>query len=375
MTNVYRFTTYSLLFIFACQLITLEVSFHPSVISYGETSTIPTSQQQAKVRHQQPAQLARTADTFDSVVFVGDVLLARNVEFLIRKSTPDYPYQGISFTDFAQRPAVVGNFEAAIPVVHELTKPDQLTFSVPQEIVPAMANAGFTHVSLANNHAYDFGRVGYKNTEAVLYRAGITSFGNPSAVTNSSVTYITVNEQIVAVLAVQLLNRTADVAVIEQLLHQAAQKSDRQIIYVHWGIEYELVSSERQQKIASVLVEAGADLIIGHHPHVVQEVGLIDSTPVFYSLGNYIFDQYFSDAVQTGLLLQLDFSDAPALHLVPVSSAETLSQPTYLTPRKHQAFLKELAAKSAPELRKHILRGVLPLDSLVATLPKIAMID
>ncbi len=150
--------------------------------------------------------------------------------------------------------------------------------------------------------------------------------------------------------------------------------SDFQIVYVHWGIEYEQESSLAQKKLANRFVEAGADLIIGHHPHVVQEVDYIDGVLVFYSLGNYIFDQYFSDSVQNGLLLHIDLTKNKSISLIPVTSKVNLSQPSYMTTKEHATFLTLLAEKSHLKLKKYIEEGVIPLNINVASSSKIAMI-
>ena len=76
------------------------------------------------------------------------------------------------------------------------------------------------------------------------------------------------------------------------------------LVYTHWGEEY-IEATSRVKKIAQLFAESGADFIIGSHPHVIQSSQKIGDTPVYYSLGNFIFDQYWDKVVSTGLVLEL----------------------------------------------------------------------
>jgi poly-gamma-glutamate synthesis protein (capsule biosynthesis protein) len=160
---------------------------------------------------------------------------------------------------------------------------------------------------------------------------------------------------------------------ISSLLGLASKKSDLQVVYIHWGTEYELTHSKAQELLAKELVSAGADLIVGHHPHVVQDVDVIDGVVVFYSLGNYIFDQYFNSDVMKGLVLVLEMNTEPIIGLVPVESIEPLSQPRVMTPDDQRSFLLELANRSDEHVRPMIERGFVPLTDLVATSTKMAI--
>jgi poly-gamma-glutamate capsule biosynthesis protein CapA/YwtB (metallophosphatase superfamily) len=310
----------------------------------------------------------------DSLIFVGDVLLARNVEFLMEKHSPYYPYQGVDFSELSIKPAVVGNFEASVPVVHKPTEVLKIDFSVHPRYLTAAKAAGFTHFSLANNHSNDFGATNFSNTVKTLSQAGLKPFGQPKGFSEQTTTVLQVEDQRVALIGLHTLEFKPTKEQLNQLLKAASAASDWQVVYVHWGTEYSGTSNQYQQQLAASLVAAGADLIVGHHPHVVQEVDLIAGVPVFYSLGNYIFDQYEEAETNQGLLLQLSFARTPVINLLPVTSQSTLSQPTRMTPGKHAEFLATLAQKSHPELRALVAAGSLPLNMSVATSSKIAMI-
>jgi poly-gamma-glutamate synthesis protein (capsule biosynthesis protein) len=311
----------------------------------------------------------------NSIIFVGDVLLARNVESLTEKSGISYPYRGVSFSNISNEPYVVGNFEGSIPRVHNKTQALEMNFSVDKSLLIGAKGAGFTHFSMANNHSLDYGQLDLENTYRQLTEVGFDTFGNPEKFSNDSVTFITLKNKKVALIGLHAIYEQPSQRDIHNVLRYSTELSDVQIVYVHWGNEYEVESNSSQKNMAKQLVEAGADLIIGHHPHVVQEIELINNVPVFYSLGNYIFDQYFSTDVQEGLLLNIDFSNEPTIYLFPITSVNSLSQPTCMTKEFASNFLQKLSQPSEVSLTKFIQSGVLPLDMSFATSSKIAIMS
>jgi gamma-polyglutamate biosynthesis protein CapA len=309
----------------------------------------------------------------DSLIFVGDVMLARNVEVLMEREGVDYPYAGLDLRTLASNSAIVGNFEASMATPHRITPAYHMTFSVKEDFIPGLVSSGFTHLSLANNHSLDYGIEGYQVATTKILTQGIESFGHGVLLDSKSISYIDTTTGIIALVAI---NASASIPTrndIETVLAEAATKSDVQVIYIHWGTEYDLVHSKTQKLLAKELVDAGADVIVGHHPHVVQDIGIIDGVPVFYSLGNYIFDQYFKEDVMEGLVLSLELSDHPGIYLVPVESKTRLSQPTQMSPTAHAEFLKSLAKRSNPLLRRMIEQGYIPLGDSVATSSKMAI--
>lgn len=95
---------------------------------------------------------------------------------------------------------------------------------------------------------------------------------------------------------------------IEVMQLKIKEDDEIRIISIHWGDEYQTIENEQQKRLAKDLSEAGFDIILGHHPHVVQPVKQIGSTRVIYSHGNFIFDQDFSKITRTGLIFQFDFA-------------------------------------------------------------------
>lgn len=373
-----KITDYVSIFLFSILLIALgSINFSAdfAALAYGEISNRQEVLEAERLKSIADQRLAMIESNPKNILFVGDVLLARNVESLMKKSGADYPYRGVNFNSLAPKYYLFANFEATIPVEHKQTKVNKINFSVAKDFIPALRGAGFSHLSLANNHSYDYGEVAVTNTIRLLKEDNLAPFGNFKNLNDDSVSYVSIADFKVSVIGIHALQSKFSDEDLVSVLDKAGANSDFQIIFVHWGTEYSEHSDKEQRALAKRLVDFGADLIIGHHPHVVQEIGLIEGVPVFYSLGNYIFDQYFSTAVQTGLLLNLDFSTGLNINLLPVTSLQQLSQPKLMTEEQKQMFLYKLAKNSAPELKNEILNGQIELNFLFASSSKMAIID
>ncbi|MCD5380961.1 MAG: CapA family protein [Candidatus Pacebacteria bacterium] len=370
-----NFTASLLLTVLTIQISSIHFSIKAGDFNFGLLSNKLAVEAAAQLESDKLQRLAYLESTPSSIVFVGDVLLARNVEHLMNRTSPSYPFQGISLRRAASDSYVFGNFESSIPEDHITTEVNKINFSVNKKFIPAAAKAGFTHFSLANNHSNDFGDDAFVNTTKVLSDSNIESFGHTRDFDINSVSFVSVKDAIVAVVGLHTLLNPPTQEEIDSVLSYAEAFSDFQIVYIHWGVEYNPESSTAQRGIAEQLVSSGADLIIGHHPHVVQEIGVIDGVPVFYSLGNYIFDQYFSQSVQEGLLLRLEFGESINIYLNPVTSTDNLSQPAYMKKDQRGKFLRNLASVSSSDILREIENGVLQLDTLVATSSKMAMIN
>lgn len=308
-----------------------------------------------------------------SIVFVGDILLARNVEKIMAEKGESFPFLGLPLRSLGAEPAIVGNFESSMVNPHITTPALQMRFSVDKEYLGGLTSAGFTHLSLANNHSFDYGEDAYDNARTSLTERGFEVFGHGREVNESSISYIETTDGTIALIGIHASASEPDYAELKTVLEEAAERSYLQIAYIHWGNEYILVHSKTQERIAENLIDLGVDLIVGHHPHVVQDIDLIDGVVVFYSLGNYVFDQYFSEDVKEGLVVALDISDEPMLNLFPVTSEFSLSQPKMMDPTSHQEFLISLAERSDERLREAIIAGVVPLGGAVATSTEMAI--
>jgi len=220
-----------------------------------------------------------------SFTFVGDIMLSRYVGQMLDEHGADYPWEQI--TNFLRGAHhTVGNFEGQICAgqYDQDWEEPPYQFSSSLGAVEAMAER-VDVVSLSNNHSSDFGSACLEETRDSLDQLGVDWFGGYSSLND----VVRIDED---GWQVSLIGYNQFAADETELIETIEAEVDRfVIVYPHWGTEYLSQSDARQQKLAQTMVEAGADLIIGSHPHVIQESALIDSTPVYYSLGNFIFDQ------------------------------------------------------------------------------------
>lgn len=304
-----------------------------------------------------------------NLYFVGDIMLGRDVEQTLLQNGLDYPYANISFD--SKTDIVVANFEAAIPEVHIKTPNNTFRFSVDKRLLPPLRAAGFTHLSLANNHTFDYGVTGFENTQETLTDNNFITFGHSTIFATSSVAFVSHGGKKIALIALHVLFTTPQDSVLESVVTQAVENSDVQILYIHWGNEYALQHSGEQELLATKLASLGVDIVVGHHPHVVQDISKIGNMLVFYSLGNYIFDQYFSIPVQQGLVLKLD--ESLNISLLPVSSEEKRASPSYLDGEKRAIFLQNLAERSDAALFEQIKSGFITYSNMLATSTEVAI--
>jgi len=133
------------------------------------------------------------------------------------------------------------------------------------------------------------------------------------------------------------------------------------MVSLHWGEEYKLINSPAQQSLSHRIIKAGADLIIGHHPHVVQNIEKYQGKLIYYSLGNFIFDQYFSPDTQEGLAVGLEIHpDRLVCRLFPLQI--NLSQPVLMKQNKAREFLIQLANRSDNRLVDEIKSGIIKIE-------------
>jgi poly-gamma-glutamate synthesis protein (capsule biosynthesis protein) len=161
-------------------------------------------------------------------------------------------------------------------------------------------------VNLGNNHILNFGENGARETVDFLKENEVGYFGSPLDDRNSYIEK-NINGLKIALVNYNRFYKLGSENTISKI-RDAKSKNDFVVVYAHWGNEYELTHSETQKKIAYSFIDNGADLIIGSHPHVVQPIEIYKNKAVFYSLGNFVFDQYFSQDVRNELGVLISFS-------------------------------------------------------------------
>jgi len=321
------------------------------------------------------APATKTTSDNKSLVFVGDIMLARHVEFLMEKNGSAYPFASSQF--LREKPAfVIGNFEATIPPQHTKTPNYTFQFSVNKQFLSELTKVGFTHLSLANNHTLDFGKEGYVNTVETLTKMGIKTFGHSKSLGENTVSYLSASNTKYALIGLNATQLNINTENIKPYLEEVLANSDVQIAYIHWGEEYIHKPSQNQKIVAEFLAKNGIDLVIGHHPHVIQSIEKIGDAVVFYSLGNFIFDQYFNTSVMQGLAIRLSTEgDRLKIILLPYSSEEKKAQPKLLTAENREAILAEIAKNSDKNIAEMIISGEVTTSLSLATSTKIAIMN
>ena len=211
----------------------------------------------------------------------------------------------------------------------------QFTFRVHPEKVKLMQEMGIDLVTLANNHALDYGRDAMLDTIDTLDHAGIRHVGAGKNLAEArKPDVVELNGRTFAFIGATRVYPEADWAAgtdsagmfsaydggaqLAEEVKAAKQQADYVIAYVHWGIEREETPNEVQKSIAHRLVDAGADLVVGAHPHVLQGLEYYQGVPIAYSLGNFVF----GSSIPSTALLQADVDDEGLrLRLIPGTSA------------------------------------------------------
>jgi poly-gamma-glutamate synthesis protein (capsule biosynthesis protein) len=287
------------------------------------------------------------------LVAVGDVMLGRGVGSLIAANSPSYPF--LSSRDLiAEADIAFGNLEN--PITSRGEPGGGIIFRARPEAVEGLSYAGFDILSLANNHSDDYGATGLLDTMSHLNREGIAQVGLAGAADDGQVAVtLEVGGLSVAFLAynhigprwIDDVDGRSGPAWLEpesayKDVRRAADDSDFVVVSLHWGAEYLPLPDEQQEEVAHQLVEAGAGLVLGHHPHVIGGVSYDEKGFVAYSLGNFVFDQPFSVETTQGLLLRslIDRSGLKQVQLIPVRMEA--AQPKILPAPEARSVLCEI---------------------------------
>ena len=253
-----------------------------------------------------------------SVLFVGDIMLDRGVAKHAREIGQDSLFKHVERL-FLGTHAVIGNLEGTFTDNASIAAQDRtiLRFTFDKVFAKVLAKLKFTVVSLANNHTLDFGRDGYIQTMTTLKEAGISFFGSPLNDVNLS-EKVTIHGDEFCFVGYHDLFTHDETSIQEEIL-RLDPECEYIVVFAHWGEEYMPVENERQRTLAHTFIDAGADLIIGAHPHVVQPLEIYKNKAIFYSLGNFMFDQNFSYATTRGLTVHVEWGEeSTRFTLVPV---------------------------------------------------------
>jgi len=301
-----------------------------------------------------PAPLPTPVAKPTTIFFGGDIMLGRAVATKIAKNGSEAFFNKIKdpvlSADYA-----IANLEGPLTTIN--TSPgNDMRFHFDPALTAQLANSGFDAFSLANNHGLDQGAQGFIDTKNNLIAAHLGFFGDASD-DNGSVLRFTVGGKNFAAIGAQDVYRQIDPAAIGTEIKAEKDAGNFVIIYPHWGVEYQHSANARQNTLAHAFIDAGADMVVGSHPHVMEGVEMYKGKPIFYSLGNLVFDQYFSADTQEGLGLRLNIAadGSTSVDLLPYKIPQ--SQPVLANGDQKVKLLDALASYSPPALKDEIIAG------------------
>ncbi|MFZ2969713.1 MAG: AmmeMemoRadiSam system protein B [Minisyncoccia bacterium] len=299
-----------------------------------------------------------------TILSFGDLMLDGTVEKAMEENGDDYPFLNVarflggndltlvdlegSFMDFQLKPI----------------QSDKAVFAFDPSSVPALKRLGLNLFNLANNHSLDFGKTGLVQSKNHLDSSALDYFGDSlndanisiiKEVRRTKVGFVGFNE-------LSSMNFEKVIAEIKKIRNEA----DLIVVYAHWGGEYQKNFSANQQEKAHQLIDAGADVILGSHPHFIQPFEIYKNKLIFYSMGSFIFDQAFSLETQQGLGVGIVFGYSDIeYYLFPI---EIINSQIYFADReKTSAILGEVADSSLVPLgiKNQILRGKIKMESKI----------
>ena len=244
-----------------------------------------------------------------ALLFIGDMMFDRYIRKVTHKHSPAFLFSCIDPL-LKQVDLVVGNLEGPITTKASrsmgtvIGSRDNYHFTFPTTTAQMLFDHNIKVVSIGNNHINNEGKEGILQTQTFLHNAGVAYFGG--LVGDSPVHHTVLQGHALSFINYnQFSGETKET--VAKLITYEKSKGSTVIVYAHWGEEYKDVQPY-VRRVAELFAENGADLIIGSHPHVILSHEMIGKTIVYYSLGNFIFDQYFNDHVMKGLALSVRIS-------------------------------------------------------------------
>jgi poly-gamma-glutamate capsule biosynthesis protein CapA/YwtB (metallophosphatase superfamily) len=328
----------------------------------------------APARYPLTTTASRAVGPVTTLTIVGDIMLGRRVG----DAHADDPAEPLRPMAARLRSAdlTVGNLESTLSDDGAPQQPGDDSFAADPAVVPGLAAAGFDLLSLGNNHTGDYGPTALRKTLRRLDRSPIRTVGagidtraawRPVVIERGGVrigfvAFNAIGETPRATATrpgaaeVRMAPRTgplsrADLGRLTDTIGRLAQRTDVVIALPHWGDQYTNVPVTDQRRVGGAMIDAGADLVVGGHPHWVQGVQLHRGRLIVHSLGNFVFDMDFSRATQEGVLLDVVLwgSEVMAVHFVPYVIGPDFAPRTAAGPRA-DATLGRLWSASDPPL-------------------------
>ncbi len=297
------------------------------------------------------------------ITAVGDIMPAGEVARTFITKGLDYPFSGTA-PELRKGDILVGNLEAPLTRRGTEFQGKKFRFRAPPEAAEALKRAGFSVLTLANNHAMDFGGEGVADTLTALDGAKIFHAGAGTDLTQARrEAILTVRGRRVAFLAYSLTypeefyagvgrpgTAQGVAGRISQDITRVRQSAEYVVVSFHWGEELARFPKPYQRLTAHAAIDAGADLILGHHPHVIQGIEQYRGKSIIYSLGNFVFGS-MSRAADRSMIARITLDGAKqTVEIIPINvmNSEVRFRPTVLTGKRGDEVITRLNLLCAP---------------------------
>ncbi len=266
-----------------------------------------------------------------SLGFAGDIMLDRGVKAKVHTYFGGDYSKLFAHTEFLQEPDITfANLEGPVSDVgHD--KHNRYSFRMDPSVVPALKAAGIDVVASANNHIGDWGVAALTDTLARLRAGGIQTCGigmdkaeaeTPAIFSKDGYTLGFLCFSDVGPDEMAATDTTPGILIVDDtdfdsIVANASKKVDALIVSFHWGVEYQAKHTARQAALATRAIAAGAVMVEGEHPHIVEDMSSYNGAPILYSLGNFIFDQAFSKETMHGLYVTANISGKSVTDVTP----------------------------------------------------------
>jgi len=246
------------------------------------------------------------------LIFAGDLSFDRYIRQMIQEYGFDHPLQDLKPLLLTADLAIV-NLEGpitnkpSVSVYSAIGSPQNYILTSPPETAQTLYNHNLKLVNLGNNHILNMGQPGLTQTYDYLTTANIQYFGNPGAPTHNRYIVKTLKGLNLGFVNYNQFTPNGLQTALDDI-QTVNPISDLVIVIAHWGNEYQITANQTIQALAHSFIDLGADLVIGSHPHVVQQQEVYKNKTIYYSLGNFVYDQYFSSETSTGLLVETDIN-------------------------------------------------------------------
>ncbi|MCX6816806.1 MAG: CapA family protein [Candidatus Beckwithbacteria bacterium] len=245
-----------------------------------------------------------------NLIFAGDLSFDRHIRQMADQNSYDFilvPLKDLFFS----ADLVIVNLETpitdnpSVSVGSVIGSPQNYRFTSAPETAAVLARHNIKLVNLGNNHTLNFGLDGLKQTKGYLTAAGVDFFGNTGQASDSARSAVKqINQLNFGFVNYNQFASDSLSAALEDL-QTLRPRVDVLIVFCHWGEEYQPIASPTIQAMAHQFIDNGADLVIGTHPHVIQQSEIYQGQPIYYSLGNFVYDQYFSPQTRKGMLVSV----------------------------------------------------------------------